>query len=118
LFFANSHLPEAAHYSENNFFYYYTGIADPGAVLFMDVEKNIAVLFEPRQEKRTAQVYGPNLLSLPKDEQAKLGFQTGSPITQLRGALVYFLSTHSGADLMGTAKSGPLCWHGYARREQ
>jgi Xaa-Pro aminopeptidase len=99
LLFANTHLPEAAHYREDNDFYYFTGIADPGAVLLMDAEKGFAVIFEPQQEKRTAQVYGPNLLSLPKDEQAKLGFETVRPLTQFQGALVYFLSTHSDTDL-------------------
>ena len=57
------------------------------------------MLFEPQQEKRTAQVYGPNLLSLPKDEQAKMGFPAVFPVTQLEPFLVYFLSTKADADL-------------------
>jgi Xaa-Pro aminopeptidase len=99
LLFANTHLPEAAHYREDNDFYYFTGVADPGSVLLIDAEKGTSMLFEPQQEKRTAQVYGPNLLSLPKEEQARMGFPAIFPVTQLEPYLVYFLGMKADADL-------------------
>jgi len=36
LLFARQVPPEADHYREDNDFYYLTGVADPGAVLFLD----------------------------------------------------------------------------------
>ena len=49
LLFARNDIPEAAHYREDNDFYYYTGVQDPGAVLAMDNAKGSIVLFEPQQ---------------------------------------------------------------------
>ena len=37
ILFARIVLPEANHYREDNDFFYYTGLADPGAVMVMDV---------------------------------------------------------------------------------
>lgn len=34
--FARDVIPEATHYREDNDFYYFTGIADPGAIVLMD----------------------------------------------------------------------------------
>lgn len=91
ILFAKVTLPEANHYREDNDFYYYTGIADPGAVLFMDVTSGNTVIFEPEQAGRTKQVYGPNLLSLSEDERNKLGYKTVLPVTNLDGALAFWL---------------------------
>src|SRR5215469_6697508 len=44
ILFAKVNLPEGNHYREDNDFYYYTGIADPGAILVMDNEKGTAML--------------------------------------------------------------------------
>src|SRR5579864_1553553 len=74
ILFARQVEPEAEHYREDNDFYYLTGIADPGAVLAINAKSGLTVLFEPAQAPRKAKVYGPNVLSLPKEEQAKLGF--------------------------------------------
>src|ERR1700704_2734407 len=74
LMFARQVEPEADHYREDNDFYYLTGIADPGAVLLMDAKTGHSILFEPVQAPRKKQVYGPNVLSLSKDEQVKFGF--------------------------------------------
>ena len=37
LLFAKTQEPPAAHYREDNDFYYYTGLSDPGAIMLMDV---------------------------------------------------------------------------------
>ncbi len=37
LLFAKTQEPPAAHYREDNDFYYYTGLSDPGAMMLMDV---------------------------------------------------------------------------------
>lgn len=83
LLFARQVPPEADHYREDNDFYYLTGVADPGAVLFLDGKNGRSVLFEPAQAGRKKQVYGPTVLSLPKEEQIKLGFPLVLPITDL-----------------------------------
>jgi Xaa-Pro aminopeptidase len=70
--FAKTGLPEANHYREDNDFYYFTGIQDPGAVLVMDASTGKSTIAEPEQPGRTRQVYGPNLLSLPTEEREKL----------------------------------------------
>src|SRR5580698_2924155 len=66
ILFARNEIPEAAHYREDNDFYYFTGLQDPGAVMLMDNEHARVLIFEPQQVGRTAQVYGPNLLSITK----------------------------------------------------
>jgi Xaa-Pro aminopeptidase len=90
--FARRVLPEANHYREDNDFFYYTGISDPGAVLLVDAGNGAATLFEPEQAGRTKQVYGPNLLSLSPEQRAKLGFQSVLPLSTLDRALAYALS--------------------------
>jgi Xaa-Pro aminopeptidase len=83
ILFARNDIPEAAHYREDNDFFYFTGLQDPGAVMVMDVEKGNVTIYEPQQAGRTAQVYGPNLLALPAAEQQGLGFKTVLPIGNL-----------------------------------
>src|ERR1700741_164835 len=73
--FARKTLPEAVHYREDNDFFYFTGISDPGAVLLLDGTTGNATLFEPEQAPRTKQVYGSNVLSLAADQREKLGFK-------------------------------------------
>jgi len=90
--FARMGLPEANHYREDNDFFYYTGLADPGAVLVMDVVKGTTRLFEPQQTPRIQQVYGPNLLSMTGDEQKKLGYTTVLPVSTLDTQLAYLLA--------------------------
>jgi len=98
LLFARNDIPEAAHYREDNDFYYYTGVQDPGAVLAMDNASGKLILFEPQQVGRTAQVYGANLLSQP-EEAKKLGFDTVQPIGNLDIWLSSVLSVHPPVDL-------------------
>ena len=82
LLFARNEIAETAHYREDNDFYYYTGVEDPGAVLAINNANGDVLLFEPQQAGRTAQVYGANLLSQP--EQAKrLGFARVLPIDNI-----------------------------------
>ena len=81
--FARKTLPEAVHYREDNDFFYYTGISDPGAVLVMDIAKGKTLLFEPEQSPRGKQVYGANVLSLPEEQRKKLGFETVLPLAVL-----------------------------------
>jgi Xaa-Pro aminopeptidase len=75
--------PEGTHYREDNDFYYYTGIADQGAVLLIDASHGNSMLFEPQQPSRTAQVYGPNLLGLPKEQQKQYGLTAILPLSSL-----------------------------------
>src|SRR5215472_18450375 len=49
ILFARNEIPEASHYREDNDFYYYTGVQDPGAVLAMDNGSGRLMLFEPQQ---------------------------------------------------------------------
>jgi Xaa-Pro aminopeptidase len=87
ILFARNAEPESAHYREDNDFFYYTGIQDPGAVLLIDVAKNEATVFEPQQAPRTAQVYGPNLLSLPEAERKIVGIDKVLPLNMLDAML-------------------------------
>ncbi|MGB0035615.1 MAG: Xaa-Pro peptidase family protein [Candidatus Acidiferrales bacterium] len=98
ILFARNEIPEATHYREDNDFYYFTGLQDPGAVLFMDVERGTTVVFEPAQAGRTAQVYGPNLLSLPAADRESLGYKVVLPVSDLDQALSYTLQSHPGCD--------------------
>jgi Xaa-Pro aminopeptidase len=83
LLFAKTILPEADHYREDNDFYYYTGLSDPGAVMLMDIAKQKTTIFERQQSPRMVQVYGPNLLSLTKDQQKELGYDYVVPASTL-----------------------------------
>jgi Xaa-Pro aminopeptidase len=83
ILFARKVSPEAVHYREDNDFFYYTGISDPGAVLVMDVAKGTAMMFEPQQAPRTKQVYGANLLSLAEEQRKERGFEMVLPLDVL-----------------------------------
>src|SRR5262245_65339284 len=80
ILFARQVEPEATHYREDNDFYYFTGIADPGAIMLIDVSQGNTIIFEPQQDHSTAMVYGGNLLSLPAAEREALGFKTVLPL--------------------------------------
>jgi Xaa-Pro aminopeptidase len=98
LLFARNEIAEATHYREDNDFYYYTGVQDPGAVLALDNATGNTFLFEPEQAGRTAQVYGANLLSQP-EEAKRLGFASVQPIGNLDIMLSYALSAYPPVDL-------------------
>ncbi len=91
ILFARKSLPEAVHYREDNDFFYFTGLSDPGAVLVLDVVKGNTLIFEPEQAPRTKQVYGANLLSLPEEQRKKLGFDAVLPLGTLDRAFAWTL---------------------------
>lgn len=99
ILFARKTLPESVHYREDNDFFYYTGLSDPGAVLLMDCGKDRVTIFEPQQAPRTKQVYGANLLSLSEDDRKKLGFETVLPLDVLDRLLAYGLMRNESPDL-------------------
>jgi Xaa-Pro aminopeptidase len=103
LLFARNEIPEATHYREDNDFYYFTGLQDPGAVLLMDLKAGTTMLFEPAQAPRTAQVYGPNLLSLPAADRAPFGYSRVLPVTDLDLVLSSLIQGST-----GSMTSGPL----------
>jgi len=81
--FARNAMPEAAHYREDNDFFYFTGIQDPGAVLLMDLGKNETTIFEPQMSPRMAQVYGPNLLAMSETARRQFGAMEVLPLNML-----------------------------------
>jgi Xaa-Pro aminopeptidase len=88
---------EGAHYREDNDFYYFTGVADPGAVLVMDATTKRAMLFEPVQPERLKQVLGRNVLSLPESERKEFGFTAVMPLEMLIPSLTQMIG--SGGDV-------------------
>jgi len=95
ILFARTILPEANHYREDNDFFYFTGLSDPGAVMVMDAGNGDTAIFEPQQSSRGKQVYGANLLSLTPEAQEKLGFKTVLPLSSLDITLAYAFSKES-----------------------
>src|SRR5215813_11315788 len=81
LLFARNEIPEANHYREDNDFYYFTGLQDPGAVMALNAASGNAIIFEPSQPPNIARFYGRNLLALPQEERAALGFSTVLPVS-------------------------------------
>jgi Xaa-Pro aminopeptidase len=75
LLFARVTLPEANHYREDNDFFYYTGLGDPGAAMLINVSTGNTTVFEPEQSARVKQVYGANLLGMTAEQQEKLGYK-------------------------------------------
>jgi hypothetical protein len=45
LLFARITLPEATHYREDNDFFYYTGLREPGAILMLDAASCRPIIF-------------------------------------------------------------------------
>jgi Xaa-Pro aminopeptidase len=99
LLFARNDIPEATHYREDNDFYYFTGLQDPGAVLLIDIAKGEVTIFEPEQSPRTAQVYGSNLLALPAAERESLGYKNVVPVSDIDIVLSSLLQDNPGCDL-------------------
>jgi Xaa-Pro aminopeptidase len=93
LLFARVVLPESSHYREDNDFFYYTGLREPGAAILIDAAHcNSSIVFQPNYSPRQIQVLGPTILSRSKEERAALGYNSALPITELDG----FLSRLSG----------------------
>jgi Xaa-Pro aminopeptidase len=87
LLFSNILEPQGAHYREDNDFYYFTGISDLGSAVMINCQRSMAMLFEPEQPERVKQVYGANVLGLPKAEQAAFGFGMVMTIKNLDAVL-------------------------------
>ncbi len=99
LLFANTEEPQANHYREDNDFYYFTGVADAGAVVLIDVEKKSAVLFEPEQSERMRRYIEPNVLSFSEAARTGLGFKSVLPIGMLYPVLNGLLGTRGEQDV-------------------
>jgi Xaa-Pro aminopeptidase len=95
ILFARVTLPESNHYREDNDFFYYTGLSDPGAVMVIDAGRQEAMIFEPEQSQHTKQVYGANLLAMTAGQREKLGFKTVMPVSTLDSALASVLGTET-----------------------
>jgi Xaa-Pro aminopeptidase len=68
-------LPQpAAHFRQDNDFYYFTGVEDVGAILLLAPKSKEAYLFLPQQTPREIMMEGPNLLKDPQAKE-KTGFQ-------------------------------------------
>lgn len=68
ILFGESRLQPAAHFRQDNDFYYFTGIEDKNAILIMVPKTKQSFLFLPQQSSREDMMDGPNLF---KDEKAK-----------------------------------------------
>ena len=99
LLFAKTQVPASDHYREDNDFYYYTALSDPGAIMLMDVATRRTTIFEPQQSPREIQVYGANLLAMSKDEQKELGFTAVAPLSSLDPALSFLFGSGVDRDL-------------------
>ncbi|HTR25288.1 MAG TPA: Xaa-Pro peptidase family protein [Terriglobales bacterium] len=87
--FARNEIPESVLYREDNDFYYFTGLQDPGAVMLLDCEKDVTFILEPEQTPQTAKTYGPNLLALSPADREALGFKNVMSIANLDIFLSY-----------------------------
>jgi len=74
-------LPQAGtHFRQDNDFFYFTGVEDPGAVLLMAPGTRESFLFLPRQTPREIMIEGPNLLERPGEAP---GFAAIHPVDYL-----------------------------------
>jgi len=92
ILFARNEIPEAVHYREDNDFYYFTGLQDPGAVMLLDCQKETVLILEAEQTPQTAKTYGPNLLALSPADREALGFKNVASIANIDIFLSY--TTH------------------------
>ena len=62
--FARNEIPEAVHYREDNDFYYFTGLQDPGAVMVLDCSKGNTIISSPSRPRKlprpTAPIFTPS----------------------------------------------------------
>ena len=81
--FARITLPESNHYREDNDFFYYTGLREPGAIMVLDSATCKPTIFQPQYSARMIQVLGPTILSRSNEERAQLGYSTVLPVTEV-----------------------------------
>jgi|SRR5579863_1451261 Xaa-Pro aminopeptidase len=99
LLFARNYQGEVSHYREDNDFFYFTGLGDPGAVLLMNNSDGSTTIFEPRQSPDETSLLGPNLLALSSEERFRFGYADLLPITDLDSVLSSTIGRKSGTDL-------------------
>ena len=99
LLFAKTQEPPADHYREDNDFYYFTGLSDPGAIMFLNVATGNTTIVEPQQSPREIQIYGANLLSMSKEEQKELGYTSVMPLSSLDNTLSFLFGNGVSNDL-------------------
>jgi Xaa-Pro aminopeptidase len=87
LLFARITLPEAAHYREDNDFFYYTGLREPGAIMALDAASCRPTILQPQYSPRMIQVLGPTILSRSNEERAALGYPSVLPVTEIDNLL-------------------------------
>src|SRR5438105_6112323 len=87
LLFARVTLPESQHYREDNDFFYYTGLREPGAAMLMDAASGRTTIFQPAHSDREIQVLGKTILAMTKEEREAVGFPNVLPITDLDNIL-------------------------------
>ena len=78
-----------APFRQDNDFYYFTGIDDPGSVLVMLPSMKASVLFQPAQSPREIYVSGANILE-SQVNSASLGFSAISPVADLDEFIVRY----------------------------
>ena len=99
ILFARMDEPEDSHYREDNDFYYFTGIQDPGAVVLINLETGKTTLFEPLMSPRRAQFMGANVLALKTEQQKELGYDSVLPVSGLDAFLGASLQNAPGSDV-------------------
>jgi len=87
LLFARVTLPESNHYREDNDFFYYTGLREPGAAMMMDAASGRTTIFQPAHSDREIQVLGKTILAMSKEEREAVGFPNVLPITDFDNVL-------------------------------
>jgi Xaa-Pro aminopeptidase len=97
--FARSEIPEDSHYREDNDFYYFTGIQDPGAIVTINMENGHTNLYEPVVIDWLARIEGKNLLGVTSEERKTLGFPDVLPLTVFDSFLGYTLQSKPGTTL-------------------
>src|SRR5215813_1488650 len=99
ILFAKEDEPEDSHYREDNDFYYFTGLQDPGAVVVIEAETGKTTLFEPVMSPRRVQFMGANAIALSEDQQKELGYEAVFPITGIDAFLGSVLQGQPGSDV-------------------
>src|SRR5438067_7247876 len=99
LLFARVTLPESQHYREDNDFFYYTGLREPGAAMLMDAASGRTTIYQPAHSEREIQVLGKTILAMTKEEREKVGFPNVQPITDLDNTLARLFYGSAESDL-------------------
>src|SRR3954464_1591755 len=115
LLFARVTLPESSHYREDNDFFYYTGLREPGAAMLMDAASGRTTIFQPAHSEREIQVLGKTILAMSKEDREAVGFPTVLPITDFDNILARLF--YGGAESDFLTRLGFPCKAGAARPE-